>query len=75
MAEIECLIPRVLSHTHNFEFTACFRLPAEVLANWVFVFEKLPRKRLIDDLSLARMLSGANAFEISDIQEDEIRPR
>jgi hypothetical protein len=51
------------------------RLPAEVLANWVFVFEKLPRKRLIDDLSLARMLSGANAFEISDIQEDEIRPR
>jgi len=35
---------------------------------------KLLDRSLFRDLSLPKMLSGANAFEISDFQEDETEP-
>jgi hypothetical protein len=41
---------------------------AQAIAKWLWNNE--PRREC-EQLSLPKMLSGANAFEISDIQEDE----
>src|SRR5580658_2924514 len=54
LVEIVVQIARVFSDAHHFEFTAGFRLTAEVPPNWIFILEKLPRKGLIDDCHLLR---------------------
>src|SRR4029077_4553822 len=64
---IEWQVTRILSHTHNFKFTACFRLPAAVVPHRVFVFLKLSRERFIDDCYFLRrgriLLRQASSFD------------
>src|SRR5439155_15583390 len=65
--EIIYRIARIFSYAHHLEFAALSRLPAEVLADRIFVSEKLTRECLTDDGYMPRnrriLLGDAAPFD------------
>src|SRR5260370_22307452 len=75
MIEVICQIARIFSHAHHLEFTAGSRLPAEVLADRIFVSEKLTGECLINDCYISRnrriLLGDAAPFD--DRSPDDVK--
>jgi hypothetical protein len=72
MGEIGIRQPQDHLHApHRATLTASFQkasLPSNTRIQWLSPPARVPKRQL----SIPKMLSGANAFEISDIQEDQI---
>src|SRR3954462_7894431 len=67
LIETVCSIARILGKAHYFQFIASGRPFAEVLAEGIFILEKLARKRLVNDCHMSRsrsvLLRDAAPFE------------
>src|SRR6185312_2241113 len=48
LAEVEMQIAGIFGNAYNFVLARSETVPAEVFSNWIFILEKLPRKRLVD---------------------------